>query len=82
MNFKISKRVFYSALNTVSRAISSNSPLPALSGIKIEVNQDSIILTGSDSDISIQTTLSGNEEETNLIVKETGSIVIDRKSVV
>ena len=42
MNFKISKRVFYSALNTVSRAISSNSPLPALSGIKIEVNQDSI----------------------------------------
>lgn len=81
MNFKISKRVFYSALNTVSRAISSNSPLPALSGIKIEVNQDSIILTGSDSDISIQTTLSGNEEETNLIVKETGSIVIEAKYI-
>ena len=81
MNFKISKRVFYSALNTVSRAISSNSPLPALSGIKIEVNQDSIVLTGSDSDISIQTTLNGSDEETNLIVKETGSIVIEAKYI-
>ena len=81
MNFKISKRVFYSALNTVSRAISSNSPLPALSGIKIEVNQDSIVLTGSDSDISIQTTLKGSDEEINLIVKETGSIVIEAKYI-
>ena len=67
MNFKISKRIFYSALSTVSRAISSNSPLPALSGIKIEVEQDSIILTGSDSDISIQTTLKGSDEDINLI---------------
>ena len=80
MNFKISKRVFYSALNTVARAISANSPLPALSGIKIEVQSDSIILTGSDSDISVQTTL-GSNDETNLIVKETGSIVIEAKYI-
>ena len=41
MNFKISKRIFYNALQTVARAISPNSPLPALSGIKIEVDQHS-----------------------------------------
>ncbi len=36
MNFRISKRVFYNALSVVSRAMSENSPLPWLSGIKIE----------------------------------------------
>ena len=45
------------------------------------MNQDSIVLTGSDSDISIQTTLNGSDEETNLIVKETGSIVIEAKYI-
>ena len=57
MNFKISKRIFYNALQVVARAISANSPLPSLSGIKIEVNEESIVLTGSDSDISIQKVL-------------------------
>lgn len=83
MNFKISKRVFYNGLQTVSRAISSNTPLPALSGIKIDVNEDKIILTGSDADISIQLTLSNQQDEdTNLNVKETGSIVIESKYIV
>ena len=38
-------------------------------------------MTGSDSDISIQTTLKGSDEEINLIVKETGSIVIEAKYI-
>jgi len=54
MNFRISKRVFYNALSVVSRAISANSPLPWLSGIKIEAKKDELVLTGSDSDVSIQ----------------------------
>ena len=81
MNFKISKRAFQSALNIVARAISSNSPLPALSGIKMEVEHDSITLTGSDSDISIQTVLHGSDEDCGLIVKEAGSIVIEAKYI-
>ena len=43
MYFKISKRAFYNSLNTVARSISSNTPIPALSGIKIEVTKNSII---------------------------------------
>ena len=54
MNFKISKNVFYNYLQLVSKAISSNSPLPALSGIKIDVEKNKIILTGSDAEISIK----------------------------
>lgn len=78
MNFKVSKRVFSQALSTVARAVSSNTPLPALSGIKIDVLEDSIVLTGSDSDISIQMVLLNNED-LQLEVKKTGSIIIDSK---
>lgn len=81
MNFKISKRIFYNALQTVSRAISPNSPLPALSGIKIEVEQESITLTGSDADTSICKTLNGQDEDLHLLVKETGSIILESRYI-
>ena len=37
MNFKISKRIFLNALQLVARAVSSNSPIPSLSGIKLDI---------------------------------------------
>ena len=80
MNFKVSKNVLYNSLQLVSKAISSNSPLPSLSGIKIDVNNTSIILTGSDAEISIKKVLNNNDiENLNLVVLETGSIVIEAK---
>lgn len=78
MNLAIKKNELNNALNIVSKAISSNSPQPTLRGIKMEVENDSLILTGSDSDISIQTILHKNEEN-NLTVIEEGSILIDAK---
>lgn len=80
MYFKISKRPFYNALSAVSRAISANTPIPALSGIKIEVFDNEICLTGSDSDISIKKSIT-KEEEMVLDIKETGSIVIEAKYI-
>lgn len=80
MNFKISKSVFYNALLIASRAISNFSPLPAFSGIKIEANQDHLILIGSDSDISIKTLIHTDDEE-SLTIKENGSIVIESKYI-
>ena len=74
MNFSISKKVFFNALQIVSKSVSSNSPIPALSGIKIEVENESIILVGSDADISIMKTLRSTDEDIRLIVKETGSV--------
>ena len=80
MNFKISKTVFYNALQIASRAISNFSPLPAFSGIKIEAKSDCLVLIGSDSDISIKTLIRTNEEE-SLQILETGSIVIEAKYI-
>ncbi len=80
MNFKISKTVFYNALQIASRAISNFSPLPAFSGIKIEAKPDCLVLVGSDSDISIKTIVRMNKEK-SLSIKETGSIVIESKYI-
>ena len=76
MNFKISKNVFYDYLQLVSKAISSNSPLPALSGIKIDVEKNKIILTGSDAEISIKKELD-NEKYDDLDFIDVISEILD-----
>ena len=80
MYFKISKKTFYSALTTASRAISNFSPLPAFSGIKIELTPDELKLTGSDSDISILTCVK-SDEDSHLEIMDTGSVVIESKYI-
>lgn len=80
MYFKISKKEFYNALSVASRAISTFSPLPAFSGVKIEANEKGLTLTGSDSDVSIQTTLLMNDDF-NLTITDPGSIVIEAKYI-
>ncbi|NTW96743.1 MAG: DNA polymerase III subunit beta [Erysipelotrichaceae bacterium] len=81
MNFKISKRIFFNALSVVSRAISANSPLPWLTGIKIEIKDGELTLTGSDSDISIQKVILKNDEDYVFEVLAEGSIVIEAKYI-
>lgn len=78
MHFSIDRKYFYEKLSIVSRAISVFSPLPALSGICIDVSNEKIVLTGSDGQISIRTTILPGELN-QLQIKETGSIIIDSK---
>lgn len=74
MQFRILRTELLSALNKVSRAVSSKSPLPILTGIKFNVTEEALILTGSDSDISIEVTIQKNEKVLDII--QTGSIVL------
>ena len=78
MNFKISKKEFLDALTLSSRAISSNTPLPALSGIKLEVSKESLVLISSDSNISIKTAINNNDTNT-LTITDEGEIVLDAR---
>ena len=78
MNFKIAKKEFLDSLNLSCRAISSTTPLPSLSGIKITVTENSLILISSDSNISIKTAINNNDTNT-LVINEIGEIVIDAK---
>ncbi len=78
MNFKINKKDFLESINTVSKAVSTNSPLPVLHNIKITAKDDYLQLTASDSDISIQSTIYKNDSN-NLEIAEEGSILLDAR---
>ena len=74
MQFKILRTELLSAINKVSRAVSSKSPLPVLTGIKFNLTEDALILTGSDSDITIETTIEKNEKK--LLIYQPGAVVL------
>lgn len=76
MNFKIKRTVLLNALTKVSRAVSLKSPLPILTGIKFDLKEDQLILTGSDSDITIQTTI-----ENDIEIIKTGAVVLSSRYI-
>ncbi|ANZ57547.1 DNA polymerase III subunit beta [Fructilactobacillus lindneri] len=76
MKFSINRASFVKALNIVQRAISSKTTIPILTGLKIDVSPNHILLTGSNADISIQTTISGDNPDNDLTISDTGSIVL------
>ena len=53
-SMKINKKEFLEALNAVKGAISNNSPIPAMTGVLMEISPSSLVLTGTNSDVSIQ----------------------------
>ena len=63
MNFKINKKAFLDALVISNKALSPNTPLPVLNSICLEVQEESIILMSSDSNISIRTELNNNVDK-------------------
>ncbi|MBP5279598.1 MAG: DNA polymerase III subunit beta [Erysipelotrichaceae bacterium] len=80
MNFRIAKKEFLDVLSLCSRAISSTTPLPALSGIKFSVTENSLTLVAADSNISIKTSINNNDNST-LIINEPGEIILEAKYI-
>lgn len=76
MNFTINRPAFISQLNNVLRAISSKTTIPILTGLKMVVDQDKITLTGSNSDITIESVIDASNEDYGLVVKKPGAIVL------
>ena len=76
MNFTINRSAFISQLNNILRAISSKTTIPILTGLKMVVNEDNIVLTGSNSDITIESVINANDAENDLTIKATGAIVL------
>ena len=76
MKISCSKSNLLSALNIVSKAISSKNVVPVLGGIKFDVMQEGLFLTASNEDIAIETHIDkSNIEE----IQEVGSIIIPGK---
>lgn len=73
MKFTVNRNLFLDNLNNVMHAISSRATIPILSGIKLNLSEDELLLTGSDTDISIEIKIPVSED---LTVDSTGSIVL------
>ena len=76
MNFTINRSAFISQLNNVLRAISSKTTIPILTGLKMVINEDNIVLTGSNSDITIESVINANDADNDLTIEATGAIVL------
>src|SRR5690625_439865 len=77
MKFKIQRKQLFQQMQNVINIISSKTVIPILSGIKIDVQMDRITLTGSNSDITVQTNIPSKIEEDDIITNiEEGSIVL------
>ncbi len=77
MKFIIQRDRLVESVQDVMKAVASRTTIPILTGIKLTVTNDSVTLTGSDSDISIESSIP-LEEDGNVLVEviQPGSIVL------
>ena len=76
MEFSVNRNVFLAKLNDVQRAISTKTAIEILTGLKLDLTDDGLTLTGSNADITIQTQLPVTASTADLTIESTGSIVL------
>ncbi len=80
MKISILKNVLNESIQHVSKAISSRTTIPILSGIKLDVTFSGVTLTASDTDISIQSFIPSEDEKHTIVqVEQPGSVVLPAK---
>lgn len=80
MRFTIQRDRLISAIQDVMKAISARAVVPILTGIKIDVKENGIVLTGSDSDITIESFIPAEEDDIVYVENiQPGEIVLQAK---
>ncbi|MFD1066982.1 DNA polymerase III subunit beta [Oceanobacillus locisalsi] len=80
MRFTIQRDKLINGVQDVMKAISSKTVVPILTGMKMEVRKHGVTLTGSDSDISIESYIPAEDEgKVNVENIEEGTIVLQAK---
>jgi len=77
MNVSIDQRVLAAALHDVYRAVHANSPVPLLTGIKLDAHEQGVTLTGSQTSLTIQASI----DESGCQVAQTGNVVLPAKAL-
>ncbi len=72
MNITIDREILLENLNVISRGLPSKTPMPILTGIKLEATDTDIYMTSSNTDISVEVLIS----DSSLEIKEPGKTVI------
>lgn len=80
MRFSIQKDYLVKGVQEVMKAVSSRTTIPILTGIKISADEEGVSLTGSDSDISIESFIPTEENGKEIVeIHQPGSIVLQAK---
>ncbi len=80
MRFIIQRDHLVQSVQDVMKAITSRTTIPILTGIKIVASEEGVTLTGSDSDISIESFIPREEDDKEIIeIKQPGSIVLQAR---
>ncbi|MDT2757947.1 DNA polymerase III subunit beta [Enterococcus asini] len=79
MKVTLNRSIFIQELATVQRAISSKTTIPILTGVKIELKEAGLVMTGSNADISIETILDKENEKAQMQIESTGAIVLQAR---
>lgn len=80
MKFIIQRDQLIFSIQDVMKAISSKTAIPILTGMKVEAKMNGVTLTGSDSDISIESFIPAEEDGiVNVEQIEEGSIVLQAR---
>lgn len=78
MIFSINQDVLLDTINVIQRGLPVRTPLPILNGIKIEVNEDHLVFTTSNTDLGIQMVV----RDESLEVLSPGKVVIPGKYLI
>ncbi|MEW4286033.1 DNA polymerase III subunit beta [Priestia koreensis] len=77
MKFIIAKDALVQSVQDVMKAVSSRTTIPILTGIKIVATDEGVTLTGSDSDVSIESFIPVEEDGKEIVdIHHSGSIVL------
>jgi DNA polymerase-3 subunit beta len=80
VKFTINRDHLVRSVQDVMKAVSSRTTIPILTGIKIVANEKGVTLTGSDSDISIESFIPTEEEDKVIVeVLKPGSVVLQAR---
>ena len=79
MKFKIEKNIMLTALNNVTKAISTRNIIPILNGIKFELKKEGLYLTASDSELNIKQFI---DKENIINIEKEGIIIVQSKYLI
>jgi DNA polymerase-3 subunit beta len=80
MKLTMMRESLIEAIQHVSKALSSRTTIPILTGIKFEANENGLVLTASDTDITIQSFIPiVHDKHTVIELEQKGSVVLPSK---
>lgn len=79
MKLTLNRNAFIQELQTVQRAIATKTTINILTGVKMDLTNQGLTLTGSNAEISIESFLSVEDETAQMQIEKTGSIVLQAR---